>query len=100
LIQNTVKGSLSLLSQVTLSYLFYVLCHNSTIDNRQSARLLRQPVSSFDSRRSEAKTSLNSIRESECVTIDGDGDTAEDFYDEDLTREERSLQQAIIRNLM
>ena len=90
MIQIIIKTSLSCLSQVAMSYLFYVLCIKSAATSLA--------LSVANTQENGSNSIFGSQATIECdVTIN---DTAEDFDDDDLTEEERFFQKAILRNLM
>ena len=105
LIQSIIKIGLSCLSQVALSYLFYVLCVNSSIKSRANSGV----TNSVNSRNSnliteERASTVNVERGSNIdvstiidVTVD---EIADDFDNEDMTDQERFLQKAILHNLI
>ena len=90
MIQIIIKTSLSCLSQVAISYLFYVFCIKSTATSLELSVATTQENGSNSIFGSQAPIECD-------VTIN---DTAEDFDDDDLTEEERFFQKAILRNLM
>ena len=105
LLQISIKIGLSCLSQVALSYLFYVLCVNTTTKSRAHSGV----TNSVNGRNSnliteERASTVNVERESNIdfsTIIDVSiNEIADDFDDEDMTDQERFFQKAILHNLI